>query len=85
MKKFVNCLSCVDNNKIVVEELVEKNELNGYISSEELLNYLQSLIFKHPIANVHYDNLSKHINKIKTPSMIMENEKAYLWLLQYYN
>lgn len=85
MKKIVNCLSCVNNNKIIVEELVEKNELNGYISSEELLNHLQPLILKNPIAYVHYETLCQHINKIQSPTMIMENEKAYLWLLHYYN
>ena len=84
MKYFYKCMCMNNTHKIIVEELKEQYEMNGGINDEDLLNYLEPYKLKHPVALLHYDNLKLHTPR-KTPSMIIQNEQAYKWLLKFHN
>ena len=95
MKYFYKCL-CVPNiynkHKIIVGELKEHKINMCNISVDVLLKYLEPLKITHPLAYIHYNNLQNdNINllrsnkNIRTPSMIINSEEAYIWLLSYHS
>lgn len=78
--------SCIKNtNKIIAEELQKSHYNNEGVSNEELLNYLKPLMLKHPVAHSYYNIIFNNLNKKITPSAVIENEQAYLWLIKFYS
>ena len=78
--------SCIKNHrKIIVEELKESYEINEGISIDEILNYLRPLMYTHPVAYMHYETLISNLKKDNTPSVIIDTENAYLWLVKFYS
>jgi hypothetical protein len=84
MEYFYKCICISNRNKIIANELRNQHEMNEGIDNEDLLNYLEPYKLKHPVALLHYDNLKQHTER-KTPSMIIQNEEAYKWLVEFHN
>ncbi len=84
MEYFYKCNCIFRRNKVIADELREQHEINGGIDNEDLLNYLEPYKLKHPVALLHYDNLILQ-PKRKTPSMIIQNEEAYDWLVKFHD
>lgn len=84
MEYFYKCNCIFRRHKIIADELREQHEINGGIDNEDLLNYLEPYKLKHPVALLHYDNLKLQPEK-KTPSMIIQNEEAYDWLVKFHD
>ncbi len=84
MEFIYKCFCIKNKSKVIVEELKESYEMNPDNQDEILLNHLFPYKDRHPIACSHYNDIKKHAN-FRTPSMILESEKAYEWLIIYHN
>ena len=84
MEYFYKCSCIFNRHKIIADELRDQHEMNGIIENKDLLNYLEPYKLKHPVALLHYDNLKQHPER-KTPSMIIQNDDAYKWLVKFHD
>lgn len=71
-------LSIVD---IIKYEYIEQDNIDE--STRLIIDYLNTLKNIHPIANIHYHTLTTH-TPIKSPSMIVEHDSAYEWIVKYH-
>jgi hypothetical protein len=83
MEFIYKCFCIKTLNKVIVEELTESYEMNQDNQDEILLNHLFPYKDRHPVAGGYYNDIKKH-SKFRTPSMIIESEKAYDWLIMFH-
>lgn len=83
MQYFYHCSCMFNRHKIVADELKDHYELNDGIQTSELLKYLEPYKHTHPVAALHYENLSTHY-PVQTPRMVIQNEQAYKWLVEFH-
>lgn len=81
---FFKCFSkpsIVDNIKSVY---IQHDDIDN--STTLMIEYLHTIKYKHPVAFMHYQTLTKHIDiDIKTPTMVLEHDCAYEWILKYHS
>jgi len=79
----MNLLKCFHKPSIVDQiktVYIENHDIDD--STELMIKFLYKNKFSHPVANMHYNALISQTN-IKTPSMIMEHDSAYEWIIKY--
>ena len=53
-------------------------------SKRLMIVYLSKKKYIHPVANMHFDNLTTQ-PLVKTPDMLLEHDYAYEWIVKYHS